>query len=131
MDFNLSGGNDSSLELSLEANSHLPSGFHLTKDSVERPHNEASGHTYDFLGDSKLMNNYDLSGFGLSKDTTQVQMFAGDLQYLDPKEPYLIEAEENDSELQSDNKRKFDDYMAGGLLDLKNKSPASLSSEDN
>lgn len=58
----LSSGSVSSLEISTDlpqANQLLPGGFNLTKDSSE--HVAVSGHTYDFLADSKLMHQSDFT----------------------------------------------------------------------
>ena len=57
----LSSGSVSSLEISVDAqNQLLPGGFNLTKDSLENQV-AVSGHTYDFLADSKLMHQSDLT----------------------------------------------------------------------
>lgn len=57
----LSSASVSSLEISVDAqNQLLPGGFNLTKDSSENAA-AASGHTYDFLADSKLMHHSDLT----------------------------------------------------------------------
>ena len=58
----LSSSSVSSLEISADVqnNQLLPGGFNLTKDSSEHAV-AVSGHTYDFLADSKLMHQSDFT----------------------------------------------------------------------
>ena len=73
----LTSNSASSLEISPEQNNLLPGGFHLTNESGnslttgQDQNHLTSGHTYDFMSDSKLISTSDIIAPSIQAQPTQ------------------------------------------------------------
>lgn len=107
----LTSNSASSLEISPEATNLLPGGFHLTKDSRSsqntgyEPNQIASGHTYDFMSDSKLISTSEI----IAQSIQVTQQSTGQFKRAPANtRNHLIEASSSSSDNYQEPVKEFD-----------------------